>query len=223
MTCDTAWRPRSSGARGRAWFCMRGRSVEERTIDHPGIVKYRRPSLNPRYHDGSASTQAATRLTDNTTARRWAGPWLLLGTEGVLLFLFRLLFRRRETLEALEQLLLGHPLGGDLGVVGIDRATGRADQWNRRRFGLVDLHVLLQRMHEFLFEVGRRNGGLRDLAQRHDGVLVVVALDGDRGSRRDHPRTVTRQQHQIEPILDFVDAVFNGDPGHVLSCNGTLG
>jgi DNA polymerase III delta subunit len=27
---------------------------------------------------------------------------------------------------------------------------------------------------------------------------------------------MAREQHEIEPVFDFVDAVFNGDTGHAL-------
>ena len=52
-----------------------------------------------------------------------------------------------------------------------------ADQ--RRSFGLrlVDLDVFLQRMDQFFLQIVGRDGRLGDLAQRHDRVLVVVALD----------------------------------------------
>src|SRR4029078_8635663 len=45
-----------------------------------------------------------------------------------LLVLFGLLFRRCQALEALEEFFLGHALGRDLGVVGIDAGASRADQ-----------------------------------------------------------------------------------------------
>ena len=45
-----------------------------------------------------------------------------------LFLVFRLLLGRRQAFEALEQLFFGHAVGGDLGIVGIDRAAGGADQ-----------------------------------------------------------------------------------------------
>ena len=60
-----------------------------------------------------------------------------------------------------------------------------------------------------------------DLAQRHDRVLVVVAVDRDLGAGRDHPRAVARQQHEIEAVFDLVDAVFDGDAGHGLVAPAT--
>ena len=55
---------------------------------------------------------------------------------------------------------------------------------------------------------------LGDLAQRHDRVFVVVAVDGDLGAGRDHPRAVAGEQNEIEAVFDLVDAIFDGDTGH---------
>ena len=85
---------------------------------------------------------------------------------------------------------------------------------HRLGLGLVDLDVFLQRMDQFFLEVLGRNRLFGDLAQRHDRVLVVVPLDGDLGAGRDHARAVAGEQDQIEPVLDLVDAIFNGDTGH---------
>ena len=59
-----------------------------------------------------------------------------------------------------------------------------------------------------------------DLAQRHHRVLVVVAVDGDLRALRDQPGAVAGQQHQLEAVVDLVDAIFNGYAGHEvpLSC-----
>src|SRR5258708_18809920 len=66
------------------------------------------------------------------------------------LVLFGLLLRRCQALEAFQKLLLGHALDGDLGIVGIDAGTGRADQGHRIGFRLVHLDEFLQRMDQFL-------------------------------------------------------------------------
>src|SRR5262249_24800825 len=55
---------------------------------------------------------------------------------------------------------------------------------------------------------------IRDLAQRDDRVLVVVAVDQDRSAGRNDARTVRREQHELESVLDLVDAVFDGHAGH---------
>jgi len=61
----------------------------------------------------------------------------------------------------------------------------------------------------------RRSSGvtvfLGDLAQRHDRILVVVALDRDLLAGRHHAGAMTRQQHEIETILYLIDAILDGD------------
>src|SRR6185436_14785462 len=54
--CDTMLRLRSSGARARDWFCIRGRSVEERTMI---ILGPARTIGQPQqgYHDVAQSPQ----------------------------------------------------------------------------------------------------------------------------------------------------------------------
>src|SRR5207302_10964201 len=42
-----------------------------------------------------------------------------------LFFFFRLLLGWREPFEPLEELLLGHALDCDLGIIGVDRSAGR--------------------------------------------------------------------------------------------------
>jgi hypothetical protein len=56
--------------------------------------------------------------------------------------------------------------------------------------------------------------GLGDLAQGHDRVLVVVAVDHQRTARGDQARAVRGQQHQREAVRDLFDAIFDGDAGH---------
>src|SRR5277367_3879380 len=65
-----------------------------------------------------------------------------------LLVLFGLLFRRRQALEALQKLLLGHALDRNLGVVGIDAGTGRADQRHGIGLGLIDFDEFLQGVNQ---------------------------------------------------------------------------
>jgi hypothetical protein len=33
---------------------------------------------------------------------------------------------------------------------------------------------------------------------------------------------VTRQKHEVKPVFNLIDAVLNGDTGHVHSCKGCL-
>src|SRR5712691_10347041 len=65
-----------------------------------------------------------------------------------LFLFFRLLLGRGQPFQALEQLLLGHAIDRDLGIVGIDAAAGGADERRRLGLRLVDLDVFLQRMDE---------------------------------------------------------------------------
>src|SRR5207237_4344148 len=60
-----------------------------------------------------------------------------------LLVLLGLLLRRREAFEALQELLFGHALNGNFGIVGIDARAGGTDQRHRIGFRLVDLDELL--------------------------------------------------------------------------------
>src|SRR5262249_57692528 len=102
----------------------------------------------------------------------YAGPLSLPLMGGQTLFVFfRLFLGRRQPLEPLEQLLLGHALGRDLGVVGIDGPASSADQRNRSRLGLVDLDVFLQGMDQLLLQVGGGNRRLGDFAARQDRSL----------------------------------------------------
>ena len=81
---------------------------------------------------------------------------------------------RREALDAAQQLVFGDGVEGVAIGVGI-----RVEQRRGVLFGLVDFDVFLQRVDEVLAKVFRRNGAIADLAERNDGILVVVAVDGD--------------------------------------------
>ena len=84
----------------------------------------------------------------------------------------------------------------------------------RLRLRLVHLDVFLQGMDEFLLEVLGRNRLFGDLTQRHDRVLVVVAVDGDLAAGGDHARAMAGEQNEIEAVFDLVDAIFDGHTGH---------
>src|SRR5262249_14012429 len=129
-------------------------------------------------------------------------------------FFLGLLLGRGEPFQAFEKLFLGHPIDRNLGIVGVDRAASGRDQRRRLGLGLVDLYVFLQGVDQLLLEVVGRYRLFGDLAQRHHRVLVVVALDRDLRTRRDHPRAVACQQHEIETVLDLVNAVLDGNAGH---------
>ncbi len=134
-----------------------------------------------------------------------------------LFFFFRLLFWGGQALETLQQLFLGHALDRDLGIVGIHAGAGRSDQRNGIGFRLVDFHEFLQRMHQFFPQILGRNRLLGNLAQRNNGIFVVVAIDRELRARRDHPRPMRGQQYQVEPVVDLINAVFHGDARHRLS------
>jgi len=94
-----------------------------------------------------------------------------------LLVLFGLLFRRRQALEALQKLFLGHALDRDLVSSASTLAPAEADQRHGIRFWLVDLDEFLQGMNQFLTQIFRRNRGVGDFPQRYDRILVVIAIN----------------------------------------------
>jgi hypothetical protein len=48
----------------------------------------------------------------------------------------------------------------------------------------------------------------------NDGVLVPIAIDGEFATARNLPRALGRQQHQIEPVGNLVDAILDGHARH---------
>jgi hypothetical protein len=67
MACDTMLRLRSSGARARDWFCMRGRSVEERAIVTLGPARTIGWHPHQGYHDVAQSPQDVAVIGPKTT------------------------------------------------------------------------------------------------------------------------------------------------------------
>ena len=57
---------------------------------------------------------------------------------------------------------------------------------------------------------------LGDLAQRHDRVLVVVAIDGQFLAAAEVAGALGGQQDQLEAVGDLLDAIFDGDARHAL-------
>ena len=55
---------------------------------------------------------------------------------------------------------------------------------------------------------------LGDLAQRHDRILVAVAIDGEVGPTRNLARALRGGQHQVEPVGNLVDTIFDGHARH---------
>jgi hypothetical protein len=81
-------------------------------------------------------------------------------------------------------------------------------------FGLVDLDLgLVDSIIRSRRIIGRL-GFVGDLAQRHDRVLVVVAVDGQRAAGGDFARTMGGQHHQVEPVRNLVNAIFDRHAGH---------
>src|ERR1700732_362587 len=120
------------------------------------------PGTGPGWGRPSAAISPRPRLSSGTERRQLP--------DARLFFLFRLFLRWGKPLEALEQLLLRHALARDLCVVALDVARDRADERRPFRFGLVDLHVFLQRMNELFLEIVGRDGSLGYLTQRHDRI-----------------------------------------------------
>jgi len=129
-----------------------------------------------------------------------------------------LLFRRRQALEALQKLFLGHALDRDFGVVGIDAGAGRADQRHGIGLWFVDLDELLERMNQFLAQVFRENRGVgRFPAAETTGFLSLIAINRELRPGRNHTGAMCGQQNQVEPVVDFINAIFHGDARHRLS------
>src|SRR5882757_7157853 len=81
-------------------------------------------------------------------------------------------------------------------------------------FGLVDVGVLLHAGDQRVLEYGLVELGLGDLAQRHDRVLVAVAIDGDLGTGRNVARALGGEHDEFETVGHLQDAVFDGDARH---------
>jgi hypothetical protein len=77
-----------------------------------------------------------------------------------------------------------------------------------------------QRLHQVLLDLAELNGFLGNLTQRDDGVLVVVAIDSQFLAARQIARTLGGQQHELEPVGNFLDAVFYRDARHALILQG---
>ena len=80
-----------------------------------------------------------------------------------------------------------------------------------------------KRMDELLLEVVRGDRLVGDLAQRDDGVLVAVAVDRQRRAGRDQAGAVACEQHELEAVLDLVDAIFDGHASHARLLPGCFG
>ncbi len=121
-----------------------------------------------------------------------------------------------EELVLRELLLLDGLVGQILSLGGrlIDRPSLGLDVEVLVLLGLVDLDVLLHALDEGILDLLEPDGLVRDLAQRHHGVFVVVPLERDRRARGDVTRPLGRNQHQLEAVRNLEDAVFNGYARH---------
>ncbi len=63
--------------------------------------------------------------------------------------------------------------------------------------------MLLHALDQCILQVVQGHRFVGDLAQRHDGILVVVAVDGEGAASGDIARPLSRQQHEFKPIRDF--------------------
>ncbi len=97
-----------------------------------------------------------------------------------------------------------------LPLAGVGAAAGPY-----RLLGLVHLDMFLQRVDEVFAEIVRSDGLLGDLAQRdHQGSCRCRAA---RSATK--PLAIMRarwpaSRHELEPVLDLVDAIFHGHARH---------
>jgi hypothetical protein len=84
----------------------------------------------------------------------------------------------------------------------------------RLRLGLVDLNLLLQSVNDILAQIAGRQLAVANLAQRNNGILVVVAWNGDRRARRNGAGAVTGHQDEIETVVDLFNAILDGHASH---------
>src|SRR5262245_59874433 len=96
----------------------------------------------------------------------------------------------------------------DVGIAGTEAAL------LDRLFGL---HILAQALDEAVGRGLEIDRGIGDLAQGHERIRVVVAVDSKGGAGGDIARPLGRQHHQIETVGNLDDAVFDSNSGHLLT------
>jgi len=79
---------------------------------------------------------------------------------------------------------------------------------------LVDLDVLLHAADDRGFQMIEGDRLVGNLTQRNDRILVVIAVDRQRGAGADFTRTLGGEQHQLKSVRDFNNAIFDGDARH---------
>src|SRR5262249_58309936 len=109
---------------------------------------------------GTYARSGLPRGPKKRTARSWDRAAAWLSRCAALFLVVRLdrlgaLLGRREALEALEELLLGHAVGHHFGVVRVDARAGRADQRHGLGLRLVHFDVFLQRLDHIFLHVPR--------------------------------------------------------------------
>ncbi len=106
-------------------------------------------------------------------------------------------------------------------LVARRRGGGEAQRLRRRgeradivgRFLVIDLDALQAGDDRFLEMVGT-DRFLGNLAQRHHRVLVAIAVDRQLRTARNLPGALRRQQDEIEPVGNLVDAIFDCHARH---------
>jgi hypothetical protein len=74
-----------------------------------------------------------------------------------------------------------------------------------------------QAVDQLVTQVVEIDGGVGNLSQGNDRVLVVIALDSERCSGRNVARALGCEHHELEARGHAEDAVFHGDAGHQAS------
>src|SRR3546814_15784242 len=77
--------------------------------------------------------------------------------------------------------------------------------------------TLFRSTDERFLQILGTNRLLGDLAQRDDGLLVAVAIDGQFRAARDFARAVRGHQNQVAAVGNLVDTILDGNAGHVVS------
>ena len=96
------------------------------------------------------------------------------------------------------------------GLVGL----GTHEKGHGVVFRLVDLDLGLVGFDHPLTEVTGKLGLVGNFAQGDDGVLVIVAGNGQRSARGDLAGTMRGEHHKLEPVRYLVYAIFDGYAGH---------
>ena len=126
---------------------------------------------------------------------------------------------RAKAFQALKKLFLGHAV--DAGIFGLAvlpdhrrRHVFDTDRGYRIGLRLIHFDIFLHRVNDGFIQIFRRYRLLRNLAQRDDRVLVIIALNRNRRSGCYCPCAMTCKKHQFKPVRNLVDTIFDGDACH---------